>query len=54
MRDLVEWAWTIIANAGGGDWENESAEWRKAAAAWRDAYHRSLKQQPTKKEKTDG
>lgn len=38
-EDLLEWAWGIIANAGGGNWELESQEWREAAARWRDAYH---------------
>lgn len=33
---LLEWGWTIIANAGGGDWEKESGDWAKAAADWRD------------------
>lgn len=37
--DLLEWAWGIIANAGGGNWELESQEWREAAARWRDTYH---------------
>lgn len=37
--DLLEWAWGIIANAGGGNWELESQGWREAAARWRDAYH---------------
>ncbi len=36
--DLLEWAWGIIANAGGGNWELESPEWREAASRWRDAY----------------
>lgn len=37
--NLLEWAWGIIANAGGGNWELESQGWREAAARWRDAYH---------------
>lgn len=40
--DLLEWAWGIIANAGGGNWELESPEWREAASRWRDAYHGTL------------
>ncbi len=40
--DLLEFAWGIIANAGGGDWEKESKEWRDAAIRWRDAYFISL------------
>jgi hypothetical protein len=34
----VELAWGIIANAGGGDWERETPEWRDAAARWRDEF----------------
>jgi hypothetical protein len=36
LVDALEWAWTIIANAGGGDWERESKDWQDAAAKWRD------------------
>jgi len=39
---LLESAWGIIANAGGGDWGNESPEWKKAAERWRDEYHQEL------------
>lgn len=35
-RDAIEFAWTIIANAGGGNWKNESADWQTAAARFRD------------------
>jgi len=35
---LLELAWGVIANAGGGDWEKESKEWQEAAAKWRDQY----------------
>ncbi len=41
-NDLLELAWGIIANAGGGDWEKESKEWQDAAVNWRDAYFGSL------------
>lgn len=41
QNDLLDWAWTIIANAGGGDWSKESAEWQEAAAKWRDSYYKS-------------
>jgi hypothetical protein len=34
--DELEAAWGIIANAGGGDWTTQSAEWRDAATRWRD------------------
>lgn len=51
-RDLAEVAWGIIANAGGGDWERETKEWRTAAVRWRDEYHRALLGMA--KEPTDG
>lgn len=37
--DLLEAAWGIIANTGGGDWSKESTEWRRAAERWRGGYH---------------
>lgn len=40
--DLMEFAWGIIANAGGGDWTRESADWQEAAARWRTAYFKKL------------
>lgn len=40
--EIVESAWGIIANAGGGDWTKESADWREAAGKWRDEYHARL------------
>lgn len=40
--DLIEWAWTIICNAGGGNWELETEEWQRAAANFRTAYHKFL------------
>lgn len=39
LRNLAETAWSIIANASGGDWSRENAEWNQAAARWRDDYH---------------
>ena len=51
--DLPDAAWGIIANAGGGNWENETPEWREAAARWRDAYLASLPQTvPSGKQET--
>jgi len=41
-QHLIDWAWSIIANAGGGDWERESADWQEAAAKWRHNYHLHL------------
>ena len=40
--DLLESAWAIIANAGGGNWQLESPEWQNAAARFRDEYFRKL------------
>lgn len=37
--DLIEYAWAIIANGGGGDWTKESTDWQGAAARWRDQFH---------------
>ncbi len=41
-RDLVDWAWGIIANVGGGNWDRETPEWQTAAGKWRDRYHDTL------------
>lgn len=35
---LNETAWTLLANASGGDWTRESKDWQDAAAAWRDQW----------------
>ena len=43
LMDVTEWAWTIIANAGGGDWDRESTEWQEAAKKWRNEYHKLIK-----------
>lgn len=44
MMDLLETAWGVIANAGGGDWTKESRDWQEAAAKWRDRWHDLLRQ----------
>jgi hypothetical protein len=31
-------AWGLIANAGGGDWRTQDAEWTAAARRWRDRF----------------
>lgn len=36
--NLIELAWGLIANAGGGNWESESREWRQAAMKWREIH----------------
>jgi len=42
LKNLAEIAWTIIANAGGGDWSRESDQWQASAKAWRDEWHKTL------------
>ena len=37
--ELLESAWGLIANAGGGNWDLETERWRVAAKTWRDRYH---------------
>lgn len=41
--EMLEFAWTIIANANGGNWGSASAEWRAGAARFRDEYHEELR-----------
>ena len=41
--DLIEAAWGVISNSGGGDWSRETDDWRTAAERWRDQYHALLK-----------
>jgi len=43
---LLEAAWGLIANAGGGNWQTQCVEWRQAAAHWRDWYHAKLNTEP--------
>ena len=44
-KDCAEYGWTVIANASGGDWKKESADWQKAAAKFRDeCYYKCLDQ----------
>lgn len=40
--DLLAYAWTIICNAGGGDWSRESGDFQYAAAKFREMYHATL------------
>ena len=40
--DLIEYAWGIIANVSGGDWDSQAETWRYAAEKWRDQYHELL------------
>jgi hypothetical protein len=41
-EELLHDAWAIISNAGGGNWERESAQWRHAAKQWRERYFDAL------------
>lgn len=41
--ELLDLAWGVIANAGGGNWETEKKEWQEAAVIWRDRYHMILR-----------
>lgn len=36
VDELIMTAWTIIANASEGNWEQETPEWQEAARRWRD------------------
>lgn len=45
-EEILEFAWTIVCNAGCGattngeiGWHNESKDWQEAAARLRDRYH---------------
>lgn len=51
LEDCIETAWGIIANAGGGNWDNESQEWKKAAESWRDNQFHHIS---TVREKVEG
>lgn len=44
LLDHLELAWGIIANAGAGEWKNESKLWQDAAAEWRKEYFSILKE----------
>ena len=38
LDDLLATAWAVIANAGGGNWDTQTSEWKGAAERWRDRY----------------
>lgn len=40
--ELLYTAWTIIANAHGGRWEEADPLWKTAAINWRDRWHARL------------
>ncbi len=38
QMDMLEAAWGIIADAGGGNWQTQGDDWQLAAEKWRDGY----------------
>lgn len=40
--DAAELLWGVVANASGGEWKEQSEEWRGAAVRARDSYHATL------------
>lgn len=40
--DLLEEAWGIIANVGGGNWDKETPEWQEATKRFRERYFKTL------------
>lgn len=48
--DLLEFAWGIIANAGGGNWTLETKDWQEAAARFRTEYFKRLNDDRMKKQ----
>lgn len=47
QNELIEAAWRLIANAGGGNWMEESDAWIASARRWRDAYEGTQPLAPT-------
>ena len=43
-NELLSYAWGIIANVNGGDWDFQSDTWRAAAKKWRKEYYELLSQ----------
>jgi hypothetical protein len=46
MRDLLELAWGVIANAGFNEGESKTPGWHEAAVKWRDSWHEFLAESP--------
>lgn len=40
MRDVAEMLWLVLANVDGGNWGAQTKEWQKAAAKYRDEFHK--------------
>jgi hypothetical protein len=41
LQQLLERAWGLIANAGGGNWKTQSRQWETTAEKWRDDWIKS-------------
>lgn len=39
LRDRLEFAWTILCNVSGGDWQMQTKDWQTAVGKFRDDYH---------------
>jgi hypothetical protein len=44
--NLLDFAWALIANAHGGDWDRSLPAWKQAAERWRDEYRDWLASRP--------
>jgi hypothetical protein len=52
--NVIETAWALIANAGGGNWDLEADDWREAAGYWRDRlFEPWIKEQTRLKEEAE-
>lgn len=40
--EVAEYGWSVIANAGQGDWKTMAADWEEGATKYREMYHRLL------------
>lgn len=55
LECCVDAAWGIIANAGGGDWNTQTPEWKEAAESWRDnQFHPIIKDVAAVNAKAEG
>jgi len=49
LEEQMDFAWGIIANSYGGDWDlAQNKDWKPAAEKWRDKYHELIKPLPMK------
>jgi len=40
--DLLQYAWTILANVSQGNWGMQEPDWQVAVVTWREKYHALL------------